>query len=85
MSSRTNYGRHKGSTEDCHAWVVACLLAVEQPNEAVADLARKAGKEPLPRRLLLQRFYRPEDISRDVAYRWVAYGCICRGGSLIKQ
>jgi hypothetical protein len=64
------------------------LLAVEQPNQAVADLAKKAGRQPLPSRLLLQRYYRPEDISRDLAYRWVVprvgmgrtKGVVCGGG-----
>jgi hypothetical protein len=34
-------------------------------------IARRAGRELLLTRMLLQQVRKPEDISRDKAYRWV--------------
>jgi hypothetical protein len=74
ISGRT--GRHKGSIDNLSAWVVARVAAVQHTPEAAAAAAAAAaaGKRVSSSglRVLLQRYFRPEDISRDLAYRRVA-------------
>lgn len=69
---------HKGSCVGLKAWAVARLVEVKQPqgaskqrgNAAAAAAAAGPSSGGVPSKLLLQRFYRPEEISPDTAYRW---------------
>lgn len=71
---------HKGSIAGLRAWAVARLVEVKQPHAAggggAGSSKRSRSAAPssssgsaVPSKLLLQRFYRPEDISRDTAYK----------------
>lgn len=66
---------HKGSCVGLRAWAIARLVEVKQPagsnkqrgkSGAAADTAPSGA----PSRVLLQRYYRPEDVDKDTGYRW---------------
>jgi hypothetical protein len=59
------------------AWAIARLVEVKQPQgaskargKAGAGASSSAAAAGVPSKVLLQRYYRPEDISKDTAYRW---------------
>ena len=64
---------HKGSIAGLRAWAIARLVEVKQPAAAAAKKRSRgaASDDAVPSKLLLQRFYRPEDIDRDTAYKYV--------------
>ncbi|KAG2494496.1 hypothetical protein HYH03_007265 [Edaphochlamys debaryana] len=58
---------HKGSNEGLRPWAIAQLLGVE---------TKTVGGRELPASVKVRRFYRPEDIDADLAYRadwWELY------------
>jgi hypothetical protein len=67
---------HKGSCVGLRAWAIARLVEVKQPQgaskargKAGAGSSSSAAAAGAPSKVLLQRYYRPEDISKDTAYR----------------
>ncbi|KXZ43940.1 hypothetical protein GPECTOR_77g36 [Gonium pectorale] len=68
---------HKGSNAGLRAFAVAQLLAVEsEPGRAGAGKDGSSAVPSLPKSVKVRRFYRPEDISEDLAYRsdyWELY------------
>jgi hypothetical protein len=67
------FGRFsKGSCMGLRAWAIARLVEVKQPQGAAASSKQrsaKAGASGVPSKVLLQRYYRPEDVSKDTAYK----------------
>lgn len=66
---------HKGSCVGLHAWVIARLVEVKQPagsgkQRGKFGAAADAVPAGAPSRVLLQRYYRPEDVDKDTGYRW---------------
>ncbi|KXZ52097.1 hypothetical protein GPECTOR_10g1120 [Gonium pectorale] len=76
-ATRRKRATHKGSNARLHAFAVAQLLAVEsEPGRAGAGRDGSPMVPSLPRSLTVRRFYRPQDISEDLAYRsdyWELY------------
>jgi hypothetical protein len=54
---------HKGSTHGLRAFGIAKLLEVK-----AAGNSKAGGGGAVPKSIKVQRFYRPEDVSRDLAY-----------------
>ncbi|GFR46091.1 hypothetical protein Agub_g7558 [Astrephomene gubernaculifera] len=58
---------HKGSNAGLRAWQVVQLLGLEAAGAAAGG--RGSGGGQVPVKIQVRRFYRPEDISADLAYR----------------
>jgi hypothetical protein len=69
------FGRFsKGSCMGLRAWSIARLLEVKQPQGGATSSKQRSAKacaaaSGVPSKVLLQRYYRPEDVSKDTAYK----------------
>lgn len=75
---------HKGSCAGLRAWAIARLVEVKQPAGASSSKGKGSSKDKgaaaaaggssvppgAPSKVLLQRYFRPEDVGKDTAYRW---------------
>jgi hypothetical protein len=84
---------HKGSCVGLRAWAIGRLVEVKQPTGASSSKGKAGSKDKgaaaaaaggaksvpagAPSKVLLQRYYRPEDVGKDAAYRWGTCRALC--------